>query len=245
VRADHEARSVVLTRDDPDLAALLMARGFSVVTLPCVRREPVDRAALRALLVTLAARDVLVLTSPAGVDAVADAIDLRAVPCPIAVVGRATAKRLHAHGRAADRIASAPYGATLGRELPLPGGEVVLARSDRALGDLPKTLRARGARVREVIAYHTRPEPQGDVSAARQVLEALGTAVVVTSPSALEGLVAAVGADHLRRGALVAIGPTTARAVEALLHVAPRVADEPTAEAIVEALAEEDRVAHR
>jgi len=235
----------VLTRDDPDLAALLTARGFSVVTLPCVRLEPVDRAALRALLVTLAARDVLVLTSPAGVDAVADAIDLRAVPCPIAVVGRATAKRLHAHGRAADHIASAPNGATLARELPLPGGEVVLARSDRALGDLPKTLRARGARVREVIAYHTRPEPQGDVSAARQVLEALGTAVVVTSPSALEGLVAAVGADHLRRGALVAIGPTTARAVEALLHVAPRVADEPTAEAIVEALAEEDRVAHR
>jgi len=98
----------VLTRDDPDLAALLMARGFSVVTLPCVRLEPVDRAALRAVLVTLAARDVLVLTSPAGVDAVADAIDLRAVPCPIAVVGRATAKRLHAHGRAADHIASAP-----------------------------------------------------------------------------------------------------------------------------------------
>ena len=235
----------MLTRDDPDLAALLMERGFSVVTLPCVLVEPVDRAALRAELATLAASDVLVLTSPTGVEAVADAIDLPAVPCPIAVIGRATAKRVHAHGRAADRIASAPMGATLARELPLPGGEVVLARSDRALRALPETLRARGARVREVIAYRTRPEPQGDASAARRALEANGTAVVVTSPSALDGLIAAVGVDSLRRAALVAIGPTTARAIEALLHVAPRVADEPTAEAIVEALAQEDRVAHR
>src|SRR2546428_10963685 len=137
MRADHEARSVVLTRDDPELAALLMARGSRVVTLPGVRLEPVDRAALRALLATLAARDVLVLTSPAGVDAVGDAIDLRAVPCPIAVVGRATAKRLHARGRAADRIASAPNGATLARALPLPAGAAVPPRSDRPLGELP------------------------------------------------------------------------------------------------------------
>src|SRR2546428_14098151 len=106
--ADSEARSVGLTRDGSYLASLLTGSGFSVVTLPCVLVEPVDRAALRAELATLAASDVLVLTSPTGVEAVADAIDLRAVPCPIAVIGRATAKRVHAHGRAAGHIASAP-----------------------------------------------------------------------------------------------------------------------------------------
>lgn len=215
------------------------------MTLPCVRREPVDRAALVAALATLGAQDVLVLTSPAGVDAVADAIDLRAVPCPVAVIGRATAWRLRTHGRIADRVASAPNGAALGRELPLPEGEVVLARSDRALRDLPEILRARGARVREEVAYRTRAAVPEDASAAREALSSDGAAVIVTSPSALEGLIAAVGTEALRRAVLVAIGPTTAAAIERLLHVAPRVASAPTAEAIADALKEESDVAHR
>jgi uroporphyrinogen-III synthase len=215
------------------------------VTLQCVRREPVDGAALRAALATLAARDVLVLTSPAGVDAVAGAIDLRAVPCPIAVIGRATADRLDGHGRIADRVASASNGAALGRELPLPAGEVVLARSDRALADLPEALRARGARVREVIAYRTHADARGDASAARDALRSDGAAVVVTSPSALDALVAAVGAEPVRCAVVVAIGPTTARAIERLLHVVPRVAEAPTAEAIADALSEGRDVAHR
>jgi uroporphyrinogen-III synthase len=245
MRAEVRTRSVVLTREDPKLATLLGERGASVVTLQCVRREPVDGAALRAALATLAARDVLVLTSPAGVDAVAGTIDLRAVPCPIAVIGRATGERLRLHGRIADRVASAPNGAALGRELPLPEGEVVLARSDRALADLPEALRARGARVREVIAYRTHADARGDASAARDALRSDGAAVVVTSPSALEGLVAAVGAEPVRCAVVVAIGPTTARAIERLLHVVPRVAEEPTAEAIADALWEERDVAHR
>jgi uroporphyrinogen-III synthase len=66
----------------------------------------------------------------------------------------------------------------------------------------------------------------------------------VTSPSALEGLVSAVGTELLRRAVLVAIGPTTASAIERFLHLAPRVADAPTAEAIADALREESHVAH-
>src|SRR2546426_6132769 len=106
MRAELATRSVVLTRDDPKLATLLGGRGVSVVTLECVLREPADPAALRAALGPLGARDVLVLTSPAGVDAVGAAIDLHALRCPIAVIGRATAERLRTHGRVADRIAS-------------------------------------------------------------------------------------------------------------------------------------------
>ena len=244
MRAELGTRSVVLTRDDPELAGLLAERGATVLTLRCVRREPVDRAVLVTALATLSERDVLVLTSPAGVDAVADAIDLRKISCAVAAIGRATAWRRRTHGRIADRIASAPNGASLARELPLPDGEVVLARSDRALRDLPEILRARGARVREEVAYRTRADEPLNASAAREALGSPGAAVVVTSPSALEGLVAAVGTELLRRAVLVAIGPTTASAIERFLHLAPRVADAPTADAIAGALREESHVAH-
>src|SRR5207245_7996476 len=98
MRSDGPA-TVVLTRADEPLALELASRGAIVVTIPCVRREPADRAALLEALSLLSTADVLVLTSPAGVEAIAAVTDPRALPCPIAVVGPATAARLRACGR--------------------------------------------------------------------------------------------------------------------------------------------------
>jgi uroporphyrinogen-III synthase len=60
----------------------------------------------------------------------------------------------------------------------------------------------------------------------------------VASPSALAGLLDAVGAERITRALVVATGPTTAAAVARVLGTAPLVAAAPDAAAVVDALAE-------
>jgi uroporphyrinogen-III synthase len=236
--------TVLLTRSDEPLERELSSRGASVVTVPCVRREPADRALLVEALAGLDTDDLLVLTSRAGVDAIAAVTDARAVPCAIAVVGPATAAQLRRLGREPEVIPSAANGASLAAELPLPKGVVLLARSDRALDDLPETLHARGARVREVVAYRSRPGADGDVAAAREAL-AEGATVVFASPTAVEGFVSDVCAELPADCSVVAIGPTTARAVTRLLGLVPLAATRPTADAVAQLVLEGSHVAHR
>jgi uroporphyrinogen-III synthase len=235
---------VLLTRSDESLARELTSRGATVLTVPCVRREPADHAILVEALADLDTDDLLVLTSRAGVDAIAAVTDARAVPCAIAVVGPATAAHLRRLGREPDVIPSTANGATLAEELPLPKGVVLLARSDRALEDLPEILHARGARVREVVAYQIRPGADGDVAAAREAIGE-GASVVFASPTAVEGFVGDVCAELPAQCTVVAIGPTTTRAVTRLLGVVPLTASQPSAEAVAQLVLEGSHVAHR
>ena len=137
---------------------------------------------------------------------------------------------------------SVATGAAFGAELPLPRGAVLLARSDRALDELPATLRARGALIREVVAYRSRPGADGDVGVARAAVEA-GATVVFASPSAVEGFAADICAELPVDHRVVAIGPTTAAAAVRLFDVSPLTALEPTARAIADLALEGSHVA--
>src|SRR5207237_8951605 len=128
---------------------------------------------------------------------------------PTAVVGPVAAGRLGALGREPEFVASVATGAAFGAELPLARGAVLLARSDRALDELPATLRARGALIREVVAYRSRPGADGDVGVARAAVEA-GATGVFASPSAVEGLDADLCAELQRDSRGVAAGLTAA-----------------------------------
>lgn len=213
--------AVVLTRapeDNADVAARLRARGLRVIELPCVSVAAVpDPAALGAALGEITAADLLVLTSRHAVDAVALALGERAGVVPVAVVGPATRDRALARGLRVTFMPSRADGDSLGRDLPLPAGTVVLARSDRALADVIDVLRARGARVREVVAYATVTCPP-DPAAAREALGP-GATLVVASPSALDALLVPLSAREVARARVVAIGPTTAAHVERRLGV--------------------------
>lgn len=221
------SRSVILTRAREDNAALgaeLRARGLRVIELPCVRTEPLaDASALREAIASLMPLDdVLVLTSRAGVDAVAACAG---VPrCDVAVIGAATARHARGLSMRVSFVASVANAGALGRELPLPRGEVLLARSDLADPALPAALRGRGARVREVTAYRTVARAAGDVDAARGAIMAGDATVVVASPSAVDALAAAFGAPTARRAGFVAIGERTAEHARRRLGVAPAVA---------------------
>src|ERR1700687_4858329 len=208
-------KTVVLTRepaDNAELAAQLRERGAAVVELPCVRTAPSDGTGpLAAALAELREDDWIVVTSRHGADAVAHCGPTRAA---IAAIGDATAERLRARGFGVAFQPGAPDGVTLARELPRSEGVVLLARSDRALPDLPAVLRERGFTVREVVAYRTTAQAQGDVVAVRALLASPrgSVAVLFHSPSAVAGMLGAIEAPLIARASIHVVGRATLRA---------------------------------
>jgi uroporphyrinogen-III synthase len=211
--------TVILTREGPDnaaLAAQLRSWSAKVVELPCVRAEPLeDTRALGEALAALREEDWLVLTSRHGADAVARCGPTRAA---VAVVGRATAERSRANGLRVEFQPTHATGERLARELPERGGAALLARSDRALPDLPAILRERGFAVREAVAYRTVAEARGDIARVRALLASHEpVAVLFHSPSAVEGMLTAIEAPLLARAAIRVSGQSTLRAARAAL----------------------------
>ena len=214
--------TVVLTRDDEDdreLAEDLRTLRARVLIAPCIRTEPVaDDAALKSALTEVGADDLIVVTSRAGATAIGSYhAELRA---PVAAVGWATAEQLRACGISPRFVSRVPSGVGLGREVQLPRGTVLLARSDRATGELPGILRGRGARVREQIAYRTVVGMDGEVDSVRDAIASGARPVVLfASPSAVEGFVREIGGRSVAHARPVAIGPTTARRIAELTGV--------------------------
>lgn len=245
--AERTGLGVLLTRapkDDETLAKLLRGRGHRVFALPCVRTVALDDdETLGDELAALSGADVLVVTSRPGARAIVAALRGRACDASIVAFGTATATALTDLGLTARTLA-ATTGAELGDVLALPTGTIVLARSDRALGDLPAILRRRGARVRELTAYRTVPAATSDSA---PIAAAIGAgeidAAVVGSPTAVDALVAALGVAALARVFCVALGPTTARhATQAGLRA--RAAEAPTPRAIANLIGDLVEVIH-
>ena len=207
---------VLLTRaqgENAELIARLRAFGIAAEERPCIRIEQLgDPAPLREALAALTADDLLVVTSPAGARAVERASGGLGCHAPAAAVGLATREACAAAGLRVAFMPSVPTGRALAEELPLPRGTVLLARSDRAAPEPAEILSRRGAVVGEVVAYRTVAVPLDRVPDA--------DAVVFASPSAVEGYAAAMVQPRLA----IAIGPSTADRVRALLAIDPLIA---------------------
>lgn len=216
-------RAVILTRpaaENAALAATLRELGHDVLELPCIATDATGGGdALAGALRALTPADRLIVTSRAGAAAVVDTEI--PVTAPAATVGARAAAVLRAAGVAVDLVAAT--GRDLAAALELPAGHVLLARSDRALPDLPELLASRGARVRQVVAYRTVARVDGDADRAG-ALAGEGAAIVVASPSAFDALVDRLGVSVVSRGRIIATGPTTAARVRARLGRAPSIA---------------------
>lgn len=227
---------VVLTRETEEnatLAAALAARRLEVLEIPCLRTEPLaDDSALARTLRTLGPDDVLVVTSPTGAEAILAAVRPDELRAPLYAIGEVTARPLRAVGLTVETPAVAD-GASLARDLSLPRGRVVLARSDRALPAPVEVLRSRGALVEDVIAYRTVPGASGDVPVLRERLGSGPVVVVFASPSAVDGMLTAVRAEELAGARLVAIGPATAARIRERVGTAPLVAERPSNDALL------------
>jgi uroporphyrinogen III methyltransferase/synthase len=236
-----EGRRIVVTRpreQATELAERLERLGAVVSVVPLIEIGPTeDPRALDAALDDPGSYDWIVFTSANGVAAVAERLWVSLEGLRVAAVGPATAAAVRALGIepafvpgrfGADDIADG-----LG---PLDGAQVLLPQADIADPGLAEELRARGATVNAVAAYRTvEIEPAMSGILPLRVADA----IVLASPSAARSLAAlSASLEGVRDRPLVAcIGPTTARAARGAGLPVGLVADEASAEGIIDALA--------
>ena len=246
-------RSVVVTRareQASGLAQELVRLGADVIQCPTVEISPLpDYAELDAAIARLSEYAWLIFTSVNGVRwfwarLEAAGKDSRALGlCRVAAIGPATAEALEARGIRPDFIperyvAEGVVEGLLARG-KVDGVRMLLPRAARAREVLPDELRKAGARVDVISAYETIP------AAARkdEVLERMqaGTLDCITfgSSSTVENFLSLIPAGTLREHPdvrLAAIGPVTAKTLEAHglpCHIMP---EEYTIPALVQAL---------
>ncbi len=211
-------RRVVVTRARAQagpLAAALRDAGAEVLEVPVI--DIVDAAdggaAVREAAATCAdgTYDWVVCTSANGVErfcvALRDGRDLAGMR--IAAVGPATAKAFARFGLVADLVPDEARGEGLVDAFPVGEGRVLFVRAEAVRDVVAPGLRAKGWVVDEAVAYRTVAR-HPDAAAAEAIRTA--DAVTVTSPSTVDGLVAAVGVDGLPEQ-VVSIGPVTSEAV--------------------------------
>ncbi len=223
-RLSLAGRRVLVTRPRAQsrlLCERLRTLGARAIAVPTIRivgpraGGPLDRALRR-----LDHYDWVITTSVNGVRACLDRakalrIDLASARPRWAAVGPATARALRAAGIRVAMVPSRYLTAALGREVRgIARRRVLLPRTDAATSDLARVLRARGAVVDQVTAYHTAPASARDGARIRRLIGAgrIDT-VLFTSASTVRGLVALLGRrGALRNLAIACIGPVTAAA---------------------------------
>lgn len=248
---DRQLRGMkVMVTGSADLVDALhedvVRRGGEPVVLPTIRiGPPSDPEPLRAALESLqhSRFEHVVLTSRQGVIAIAEALpSLRRTQMTVSAIGESTAGALRDHGIepaiVADESTQEGMLEALRHHIT-PGQRVLLPVSSRARKTLVEGLRAIGAEVTRVDAYSTEiitePAPAAQALAERGEIGA----VMLASPSAVEGFVAQLGSllPAMSGATFVAIGSVTAEAMRRRglpVHATP---DMPGAQAMVEALA--------
>jgi uroporphyrinogen-III synthase len=224
-----DGKRIVLTRaveQARELKARLENMGAVVLLFPAVNfSEPTDTKDLDQSINSLNEFDWILFTS-------ANAARFFAGRCRklgvepsnegnfrCAAVGPATASAVAAEGFPVDYVAQKFIGSALARELStmLNGRKVLLPRSERARPDLPEALKAVGALVTEIVAYHAGGVGSIDPEVMRAIRDTQVDVISFFSPSAIENMRAALGEELLSRlGAkakMAAVGPTTAAAL--------------------------------
>ncbi len=246
-------RRVLLTRPagrGESLARRLRQLGAEVETRPTIALEPpTEREAARRAVRQLHDYDWLVFTSPAGVRYfLALHRELRGdgvgIPVSIGSIGPATARELEREGHPATVVAEDSNTEGLSRALEghiAANQRVLVVRPEVAGPALVRALEALGARPDPVAFYRNVPAPGLD-RVVRDVCDDRFDVVLFSSPSTLERLFQTDVAPRsevlaaLGRSRLVAIGPVTARAIEAAGLKPAAVATEPTEQSVVQCI---------
>ena len=209
------------SHQQPALTALCASRGWDVLSYPCIGVKLTNSDDIRDRLTTGASQYAwLILTSTNAVDAVSTAITGLNIALPrLACVGKATADAAsQSFGLDVAFIPSEATGNALANQLPVTMGErVLLPQSAIANPDTSAILTARGAIVDSIDAYEITTGAGGD-DVPGAIRAGCVDAVIVTSPSALEGFLsrlaaAGIGNDLVAQLIFAPIGPTTAIAI--------------------------------
>lgn len=220
---DRQPKPVVVTRaesSDGPLSCLLRELGLQVLLWPAVSVAVAQTGPLEEALRSLGEFDWIVFASRYAVAAVTERVAAPPANLRVAAVGQATGQVLRQRGWPVDLLPEDANAAGLVSALatkPISGMKILFPASSRALPTIAAGLTQLGATVVQVEAYRTEPASL-DVDNCRSWIDrdAIG-AVTFASPSAVIELERALGKPHfdrlLRTAQVVAIGPTTARAL--------------------------------
>jgi uroporphyrinogen III methyltransferase / synthase len=212
-----------------DLAERLRALGARVVEAPVIRTEPLD-----AELPDMRAYDLLVLTSPNGVEQLLRRVrDARALAGPqIAVVGPGTGAALRARGVEADIVPERAVGEALAAALAGRSyARALVVGAERARDVVPDALSAAGTEVDVVALYRTVAEP---LSAGARAAALASDYLTFASGSAARFFHEAAGTLNGPR--LASIGPVTSAALRELGYEPDLEASDHTPAGLVAAL---------
>jgi uroporphyrinogen-III synthase len=223
-RHEQPAKHVVVTRaeaEDGPLSTQLRELGLPVLLWPAVSVAVAETGALEEALESIGEFDWIVFASRHAVAAVIERVATPPAKVRVAAVGQATGQVLRQRGWPVDLLPEDANAAALVSEFatkPMQGTKVLFPASSRALPTIAAGLTQLGATVTQVEAYRTEPASL-DVEACRSWIERDGVgAVTFASPSAVIELEHSLGKVHfdrlLKTAKVVAIGPTTARALE-------------------------------
>jgi uroporphyrinogen III methyltransferase/synthase len=247
-------KRVLITRPEGQsawLARALREVGADPVEVPSIQiLPPLQPELLREHMARLDFYQWLVFTSANGVRAAFDCLreigrDSRALgSCRVAAIGPATRDALLAHGIRADVVPAEYRGEQVAEAIlaqgSLRGQRVLLARAEQAREALPERLRAAGAELHVVAAYRTTGASEQQLVLIREQLHERSIDIVTfTSSSTAEHLVSGLGTDAARlleHPLRAAIGPITAETLARLGIPAQVIAEEYTAEGLLNAL---------
>jgi len=245
-------RTVVVTRGaggDDALGARLRELGAEVLEFPAIALAPADDLGpLDAALRGLERFAWVAFASANGVEQAVARLDALGLPRGaladrrLACVGPATGARLEALVRAPDLMPAEATGVALAAALArhVRGRAVLVPSAAEGRPELCDGLRAAGAEVVAPVAYRTVTAPAGSLGRLGALLAGGRVdAVTFASPSAVQGVVAGLGAEAARLSGVLlgAIGPTTAEALRAAGFTAGVMPARYTAPALAEALA--------
>lgn len=160
--------------------------------------------------------------------------------CQIAVVGKATARRLADYRLRSDRIpddftAESLLRSFVEEDAELSGKRILIIRADRGNDLLPRGLRRAGAHVREVIGYRNVDVDKVDPHVRDWVDRGAIDWVTVTSSASAENLHRLFG-DSIAKCRFAAISPITAGVLQSLGYHVDAVANPHTMAGIVESM---------
>jgi len=227
------------------LCFLLEDEGAEVVALPLLELQPpADERPLLAAAAHVQRYRWVLFTSPSGVEAFVEAARHegaleRLKRVKLGAVGPRTADTVRSFGlvvTAEAELATGPGLFAAMQEDLQAGDEVLLPVAETARPELHALLVEKGVEVTRVVAYRASQVEPDDVVLA-QLEAAPPTAIVLASPRTVEALVAtAAGRALAAKARRIAIGPTTAKALEDAGLAPTAIAGQPTSEGLIEAL---------
>ena len=252
-------RRVLITRPEGqggELASMIVSRGGTCLHLPLIAIgppaswEPLDRAILEA-----DRFDWIVFASVNGVRSFAERMRLarrdgrHLGSVRLAAIGPATKRALEAAGYACDCMPSRFQSEGLlealvgdrGGGLPR-GSRLMLLRADRGRDLLRRELEAKGHEVAEIQAYTSRSLETID-PALLTALDRDGLDWITITSSAIAEAAVGLFGERLGSWKIASISPVTSATLRATGHVPAVEAREPTAAALVEAMADHEATA--